>query len=135
MSLQFVKTAVLTSTDGLDFSKEEAIESDEAKATRLAQERAANKPLYQQLAEQKDKKQQEYDAMTKMIFAPPKAIDEEEAGFLKSLYEGNEDTERRKKEEEERQLESFRAHRKTAGTRSVIHNLNAYKTKLTFSCL
>lgn len=116
MSLRFVKTAVLTSTDGLDFSKEEAIESDEAKAVRLAQERAANKPLYQQLAEQKDKKQQEYDAMTKMIFAPPKAIDEEEAGFLRTLYEEKEDTERRKKEDELRQLEEFRAHRKSLDT-------------------
>lgn len=109
MALQFVKTSVLSSEDGIGFSKEETVESDEAKQIRLASERAAIKPLYEQLAEQKEKKQQEYDANTKLMFAPPKALDDEEYSFLQSIQE----TQLRKQEqrfnEEQRAIEEFQA--------------------------
>ena len=109
MSLRFVKTSVLSSEDGIDFSKETEIESEEAKIARIQAEQASKKSLYEQLEEQKLKKQEEYDAVTKQIFAAPKAIDDEEYGFLEHL-----ENERRRKEEERRlkersELEAFRS--------------------------
>lgn len=52
---------------------------------RVAAEVARNKPLYQQLAEVKEKKLEEYNENTKKIFAPPKALDAEDAQFLNDL--------------------------------------------------
>ena len=54
------------------FCKKVAVESEEATAAKIAAERASAKPLYQQIAEMKERKQQEYDENTKKIFAPPK---------------------------------------------------------------
>eukprot|EP01031_Cornospumella_fuschlensis_P027148 gene27148-32794_t len=108
MTLRFVKTSVLSSTDGIDFSNEVAVESEEAKMARLAAERASQKSLFDQLSEQRQKKQDEYDANTKLMFAPPKAIDEEEFAFLKGMEDRRQDIEKRRKEEEDRELERFR---------------------------
>ena len=51
----------------------------------MAAEVARSKPLYQQLAEVKEKKLEEYNENTKKIFAPPKALDAEDAQFLNDL--------------------------------------------------
>lgn len=82
MALHFVSTSVLTSEDGIQFSKEESLETEEAKKLRQNQERQANKPLYLQLAERQDEKQIEYDKVTKLINAPPKGLDEEEYEYV-----------------------------------------------------
>ena len=68
MALHFVSTSILSSADGIGFDKEEVKESEETRNARIAAERAAAKPLYEQLAAQQDKKQAEYDAQTKLIF-------------------------------------------------------------------
>ena len=71
MALHFVATSILTSEDGIEFGKETPLETDEARKARVENDQASKKPLYMQLAEQKDKKQEEYDAMTKKIFGWP----------------------------------------------------------------
>lgn len=78
MALHFVKTSVLTSTDGIDFSNEESIESDETRKAKKEAEENSRKPLFQQLADLRDKKQEEYDLNRKAIFAPPTALDEDD---------------------------------------------------------
>lgn len=108
MTLRFVATTVLSSKDGIDFSNEVAIESEEAKIARLAAERASHRPLYEQLAEQRQKKQDEYDANTKLIFAPPKALDEEDVFFLRNLESQQQESKLQQKEEEARAIEEFR---------------------------
>ena len=50
MSIHFVSTSILSSTDGINHDKEEEVESNEVIKARKEAERAANKPLYQQLA-------------------------------------------------------------------------------------
>ena len=50
MSIHFVSTAILSSSDGINHDKEEEVESSEVIRARKEAERAANKPLYQQLA-------------------------------------------------------------------------------------
>ena len=66
MALHFVATSVLTSEDGIGFEKEVQLESDDARKSKA--EAIKVKPLFEQLAEQNAKKQEEYDAMTKLIF-------------------------------------------------------------------
>jgi FAM192A/Fyv6, N-terminal domain len=68
MALHFVKTAVLTSADGIDFGTEVAVESDETRQAKLDAEAATRKPLFQQLADLRDKKQDEFDENRKKIF-------------------------------------------------------------------
>jgi predicted patatin/cPLA2 family phospholipase len=108
MSLRFVKTSVLSSENGLEYSKEEAIDNDETKMARIEADRASRKTLFEQLEEQKQKKQADYDAVTKQIFAPPKALDDEEFGFLDSLANRKRAEEEQRKIKEEEQLEAFR---------------------------
>lgn len=75
MALHFVETSILTSDNGIDFGTETQLENEETRKARLASEQAANKPLYMQLAERKEKQQEEYDLMTKKIFGGYNKID------------------------------------------------------------
>ncbi len=118
-----MKTSVLSSEDGIDFSKETAIESEEQRAARLAAEKASQRPLYQQLLEQKEKKQAEYDAITKQIFAPPKGLDDEEFGFISAIEEAKQRKEKTWKDEEAKALEEFRHVLKTNHRYELSHLL------------
>lgn len=52
----------------MGYNKITALESEEEKTKRLAKEQAANsKTLWEQLEERKQQKQDEYDAVTKMM--------------------------------------------------------------------
>jgi hypothetical protein len=68
MALHFVSTSVLSSTDGIGFEKEEMKDSEEIRKAKAASSISSAKPLYEQLALQQAKKQEEYDANTKKIF-------------------------------------------------------------------
>lgn len=68
MALHFVSTSVLTSDNGIGYSKEEKKETEEVKKARLQAERINSRSLYEQLAEQERLKQAEFDANTKLIF-------------------------------------------------------------------
>lgn len=108
MTLRFVKTSILTSSDGIDFSNEQQLEGEEARKKRLAQEAAAVKPLYQQLAELKAQQQLEYDENTKLIFAPPKALDEDEIEYLKEIEDSDAQRKAQISEIEKGELAAFR---------------------------
>eukprot|EP01038_Epipyxis_sp_PR26KG_P010180 gene10180-13696_t len=108
MALHFVSTSILSSENGIDFSKEEAVESVEAKRMHLDAIQASNKPLYQQLAEQKEKKQAEFDEVKKLIFAPPKALDDEEIHFLNDVEETKNKALEKREEREQEELKKFR---------------------------
>lgn len=68
MALHFVSTSVLSSSDGIAFEKEEKKDSEEVRSANAAALAAKNKPLFEQLEAIKAKKQEEYDANTKLIF-------------------------------------------------------------------
>ncbi|GAB5031277.1 Hypothetical protein NocV09_00501450 [Nannochloropsis oceanica] len=106
-TIRFVATSVMSSDDGLSY-KTEQLEDEEAHKKRLDKEKAAHgRTLWEQLEEQKDKKKAEYDAVTKQIFAPPKALDEAEASYLQGILEQEKMRDRRRAEEEERELAAF----------------------------
>lgn len=69
MALHFIPTEiVLASEDGMGFDSEIKLESEDVNRARIAAENSSKKPLFMQLQEQKDKKQEEYDRNTKLIF-------------------------------------------------------------------
>jgi FAM192A/Fyv6, N-terminal domain len=71
-------------------------------------EASSARPLYMQLAEREEEKKAEYDAMTKKMFAPPKALDEEDLSFLSQMQEGKTKREAMRAEEERVALMAFR---------------------------
>jgi FAM192A/Fyv6, N-terminal domain len=88
--------------------KTEQLEDEEEHKKRLAKEKAAHsRTLWEQLEEQKEKKKEEYDAVTKQIFAPPKGLDEEEVAYLEGVAAKAKSKERARAEEEERELAAF----------------------------
>lgn len=87
MAINFVSTSILTSDDGIDFSTEEVLETEEARRARLLKEEASKKPLYMRLQEQRDKKQAEQDAVTKLMNSGPSALNEEEVEFFNKIEE------------------------------------------------
>lgn len=111
MSIRFVSTSVLSSSDGVDFNVETKLETEEVKEARKAAERAANKPLFQQLAEREEAKKMEYDLNTRRMNAPPKALDEEDVNHLNSLAEKEQTDKQARLEQEELELEAFRVSR------------------------
>ncbi|CAM6002697.1 unnamed protein product [Sphagnum balticum] len=78
MALHFVSTSVLTSENGIDFTNELQLETEEARKARQDRDRASAKPLFAQLAEQLERQQEARDEVTRLIFSPPKALDDDE---------------------------------------------------------
>ena len=87
MSSGFVRTEVISSADGINHEVSEKIENEEAERLRRRHEQDGQKSLYDQLAEQKEKMQEAYDEQTKLIFAPPRGLDEEELAHLQDVEE------------------------------------------------
>lgn len=112
MTLRFVKTAILSSSDGIDFANEVAVESEEVTKARVAAEAASHKPLYQQLADLREQKKLEWDENTKKIFAPPKALDEDEIEFFQELESSKAKVEDEVKRRVDAELEAFRESRR-----------------------
>jgi hypothetical protein len=111
MALHFVSTSILSSSDGIDYNDETHRESEESRTARLKAETGASKPLYMQLADREEEKKADYDAMTKKIFAPPRALDEEDCAFYTNLEENKERLAKIRKADEKLALAAFRAHR------------------------
>lgn len=111
MALHFVSTSVLSSNDGIEFNNEVQKETEEQRKARLQREAAASKPLYLQLQEREAEKQAEYEANTKKLFAPPRAMDEEDELFYSKLRDTQDKNKRRQEAEEQELLAAFRAHK------------------------
>lgn len=108
MTLRFVATSVMESSDGLNYDKETAIESEDVVKARKQAEQAAHEPLYLQLARLADKKQAEYDANTKAMFAPPKALDEDDIEYFNELEATKNDAMEARAKREAEALAGFR---------------------------
>ena len=67
MALHFVTTSVLSSADGIDFSTETPLETEDAKQSRLDAINANQKSLYEQLAALQNKKLEQYEENTKLL--------------------------------------------------------------------
>ena len=107
MSINFVKTAVLSSEDGLDFNKEEATESEAACTVRQAKEAAGNKSLYEQLANKAALKQAEYDENKRKLFASH-TLDEDDIQYLEEQQQQKKQRLDNIKAREEEDLKKFK---------------------------
>uniref|UniRef100_A0A6V1RVK1 FAM192A/Fyv6 N-terminal domain-containing protein n=1 Tax=Heterosigma akashiwo TaxID=2829 RepID=A0A6V1RVK1_HETAK len=119
MASGFVSTAVLTSEDGVGFSKETRKETDEVKLAEKRNEHANAKPLFQQLAENQEKKQEEYDAVTKLIFSGPRKLDEEDVEHYECIEERRQEAFNKKRRLEEESVNEFAALQKARVLKAV----------------
>jgi len=117
MALHFVSTSVLTSGDGIAFENEEKKDSEEVRNAARYATIAASRPLFEQLAEQKEKKQLDHDAVTKLIFAPTKALDEEEADYYNELADQHKKLMELRHTTEEQEIKQFRSSTSTSEKR------------------
>jgi len=107
MSSGFVKTAVLEGGDSC-LGNETRIESEDVKRQEFRNAQAAARPLYEQLEENREKKEAEYDAVTKAIFAPTKALDEEEAQHMNDIEDRKRTDRMLQKTQEDKELDEFK---------------------------
>jgi hypothetical protein len=86
---------------------------------------SCHRPLFEQLEEQKEKKDAEYDAVTKMMFAPTKALDEEEAQHMNDVEDAKRTARELVRMQESRDLDSFNLARQNRTVRVVEENPSA----------
>ena len=84
MSLNFVSSAVLTSTDGVSHNEEKAVETTEAESVRRQQEAGGHRPLFEQLRSNADQAQEERDAAAKAMRGT-RTLDEDDCAHLDSI--------------------------------------------------
>lgn len=104
MSLNFVSTTVLSSTDGVSHDTETRLASSDATSI----SRSENyKPLYEQLRQNAQEEQEKYDEVTKAMRGT-RALDDEDVAHLQSLEDERAERLRLQALREHEELESFR---------------------------
>ncbi|GFH59363.1 hypothetical protein CTEN210_15839 [Chaetoceros tenuissimus] len=106
MSLNFVSTSVLSSTDGVSHDKETNLDPNSSASANQTYQ----KPLYEQLRENAEKEQEKYDEQTRAMRAAT-TLNEEDAAFIQGVEERKEEIKRNAKRKEEEELQMFRAAR------------------------
>ena len=105
MSLSFVKSAVLSSTDGVSHNEEVTVDSSEAEALR---KRGETKSLFAQLQENKDAEMAEEEERRRAM-REAMSLNEEDCAHLDSLEITKREKEMAKHKLEEEELAVFRA--------------------------
>mmetsp|Transcript_22607 Transcript_22607/g.34149 ORF Transcript_22607/g.34149 Transcript_22607/m.34149 type:complete len:205 (+) Transcript_22607:123-737(+) len=107
MSLSFVSSAVLTSTDGVSHNQEKELESKELEAVRKNAGRT--KSLFEQLRSNKEAEEEKEAEQRLAIMRGTMALDEEDVAHLNALERSKLETEERIKTELNQELALFRA--------------------------
>jgi len=108
MSLSFVSSAVLKSTDGVSHNEETSVESKEVKQLRLRNE---HRPLFEQLRANSEKEQEKLDEESKLMRMGMRPLDEEDCAHLERVRDLKEEREHEIQESIESELILFRAAR------------------------
>jgi hypothetical protein len=120
MSLSFVSSAVLSSTDGVSHNEEKAIESIEATSLR---NRSSAQPLYDQLRSNQDADQEKYDEIGKAMRAGMRPLDEEDCAHLDAVEKTRLERDTLMKQTVEQELALFRAARADRSmTQTILDN-------------
>lgn len=115
MSLSFVKSAVLSSTDGVSHNEETAIDSKETQSLRASGGGGgAHRPLFDQLRANKEAEQERYDEMQRAMRGAA-TLDEEDCAHLDAVERMREEKERAARSGVEREVALFRAAREDRG--------------------
>ena len=116
MSLNFVSSAILTSTDGVSHNEEKAVETSEAQELRSKQAATA-RPLFEQLRSNQDQAQEDQDARNRSLRGM-RPLDEEDCAHLDSVNQvrsQREESVRRRVEDEVAAFRAARAERRAEG--------------------
>ena len=122
MSLNFVSSAVLTSTDGVSHNEEKAVESTEADSVRRQQQAGGHRPLFEQLRSNADAAQEERDAAAKAMRGT-RTLDEEDCAHLDSIERRRMERDaavRRGMEDEVAAFRAARAERMAEGSTELL---------------
>mmetsp|Transcript_13274 Transcript_13274/g.20129 ORF Transcript_13274/g.20129 Transcript_13274/m.20129 type:complete len:231 (+) Transcript_13274:87-779(+) len=103
MSLNFVSTTVLSSTDGVSHNTETRLEGSEAASTQSE----GFKPLYEQLRKNAQEEQDKYDEVTKAMRGA-QALDEEDVAHLQGIEDERAERLRQQALKEKEEVESYR---------------------------
>jgi hypothetical protein len=104
MSLNFVSTTVLSSTDGISHNTETRLETSDTASI----SRGENyKPLYEQLRKNAKEEEDKYDEVTKAMRGT-RALDEEDVAHLKSVDDERAERLRKQAMTEKEEVENFR---------------------------
>ena len=106
MSLNFVSTSVLSSTDGVSHNTETQLDPSSSTSTNQTYQ----KPLYEQLRDNSEKDQEKYDEMTKAMRGTT-TLNEEDVAFIHSVENRKAEIKNKVKRKEEEEIQMFRAAR------------------------
>ncbi|KAL3799269.1 hypothetical protein HJC23_012994 [Cyclotella cryptica] len=112
MSLSFVKSAVLSSSDGISHNEEKSIVNPET--TSLRSRSITHKPLFEQLRANKDAEQEAHDEFQRSLRGT-RLLDDEDCAHLDAVERVKEEREREVKSGIEREVALFRARREDRG--------------------
>ena len=118
MSLSFVKSAVLSSSDGISHNEEKTI--DTAETTSLRSRSTTAKPLFEQLRANKEAEQEAADEFQRSLRGT-RMLDDEDCAHLDAVERVREERNREVKSGIEREVALFRARREDRGlVQSVV---------------
>jgi len=129
MSLSFVKSAVLSSTDGVSHNEETTINSTETQSLRASGGGGAHKPLFEQLRANKDA-QDEKDEEFQRSLRGMRPLDEEDCAHLDAIDRSREEREHNVKSGIEREVALFRAAREDRGLVQTVTDGDTNTTKI-----
>ena len=110
MSLSFVSSAVLSSTDGVSHNEEKPIESTETKALRSSASYGGGRGLFDQLRSNRESEEEKRDEAAKALRGT-RTLDEEDCAHLESVERVRIDREAQMRDEVEEEVAAFRAAR------------------------
>ena len=119
MSLSFVKSAVLSSTDGVSHNEETTINNTETQSLRASGGGGAHKPLFEQLRANKDA-EQEKDEEFQRSLRGMRPLDEEDCAHLDAVDRVREEKEYAVKSGIEREVALFHAAREDRGLAQTV---------------
>lgn len=105
MSLHFVSTSVLSSTDGVSHNTETQLDPSSTSTNQTYQ-----KPLYEQLRANAEQDQEKYDEITKSMRGTT-TLNEEDVAFIQSVEDRKAEKKNKVKRKEEEEIQMFRAAR------------------------
>jgi hypothetical protein len=108
MNLNFVSSAVLSSTDGVSHNEERPIESKEAIS--LRKNATSWKPLFEQIQYNRDREREQYEEISKAMRGT-RTLDDEDCAHLDSVSAVRMERERRIQQSVEEELAEFKAAR------------------------
>mmetsp|Transcript_20356 Transcript_20356/g.31426 ORF Transcript_20356/g.31426 Transcript_20356/m.31426 type:complete len:226 (-) Transcript_20356:14-691(-) len=109
MSLSFVKSAVLSSTDGVSHNEEKQIENKETKVVRGKQQQEGHRPLFAQLQANKEDEEAKREEFQRAIMRGTLALDEEDCAHLDTIQKQRRERDDAVKASVESELALFRA--------------------------